>query len=241
MDNEFSEGAMLGIILIALSAVIGLSFAVFAIAKEMSNTSVEKINKVSNDLVHAQATDTSTPIPTIAIIATAIVVICLIIFIKRAKKAKHDKIIETLEPINELTCGEKLKLFESKLPENIINKRTKLYLAISELKNNNYYSSMFNEIDKIVEDFSINSVIHNNVSEKSIQEYENILDKYAIYVDKQKELYEQNQANELETMQPMIDEQHEVITNMLELMIKEPLNYMTTESQLYSDVTKEID
>lgn len=51
MEKEISSGAMLGIVLIALAAIIGIGFGVFAIAKGTANTGVadtqEQLEKVS--------------------------------------------------------------------------------------------------------------------------------------------------------------------------------------------------
>lgn len=43
MQNEISSGTMLGIVLIALAAVIGLGFGVFSIAKSVSNEGVVNV------------------------------------------------------------------------------------------------------------------------------------------------------------------------------------------------------
>lgn len=43
MEKEISSGAMLGIVLIALAAIIGLGFGVFAIAKSTANEGVTKV------------------------------------------------------------------------------------------------------------------------------------------------------------------------------------------------------
>ena len=52
MEKEISNGAMLGIVLIALAAIIGLGFGVFAIAKGTANEGVtgvqENLGAVSN-------------------------------------------------------------------------------------------------------------------------------------------------------------------------------------------------
>jgi len=43
MQNEISSGAMLGIVLIALAAIIGLGFGVFAIAKNTANDGITQV------------------------------------------------------------------------------------------------------------------------------------------------------------------------------------------------------
>lgn len=43
MEKEISSGTMLGIVLIALAAVIGLGFGVFAIAKGVANEGVVNV------------------------------------------------------------------------------------------------------------------------------------------------------------------------------------------------------
>ena len=45
MEKEISSGAMLGIVLIALAAIIGLGFGVFAIAKGTANEGVTQVQE----------------------------------------------------------------------------------------------------------------------------------------------------------------------------------------------------
>lgn len=54
MQNEISSGSMLGIVLIALAAIIGLGFGVFAIAKGTANEGVTNVQE-SLDAVSQQA------------------------------------------------------------------------------------------------------------------------------------------------------------------------------------------
>ncbi len=48
MEKEISSGAMLGIVLIALAAVIGLGFGVFAIAKGTANEGTTNMQDTLN-------------------------------------------------------------------------------------------------------------------------------------------------------------------------------------------------
>ena len=45
MEKEISSGAMLGIVLIALAAIIGIGFGVFAIAKGVANNGVTNVQE----------------------------------------------------------------------------------------------------------------------------------------------------------------------------------------------------
>ena len=54
MEKEISNGAMLGIVLIALAAIIGLGFGVFAIAKGVANEGVTGVQE-NLDVVNSSA------------------------------------------------------------------------------------------------------------------------------------------------------------------------------------------
>jgi len=54
MEKEISNGAMLGIVLIALAAIIGLGFGVFAIAKGVANSGVTGVQE-NLDVVNSSA------------------------------------------------------------------------------------------------------------------------------------------------------------------------------------------
>ena len=54
MEKEISNGAMLGIVLIALAVIIALGFGIFSIGKGTAN---EGVNKVQNQLMNVQASE----------------------------------------------------------------------------------------------------------------------------------------------------------------------------------------
>lgn len=57
MEKEISSGAMLGIVLIALAAIIGLGFGVFAIAKGTANTGVTNVQENLEGVSQSAYTD----------------------------------------------------------------------------------------------------------------------------------------------------------------------------------------
>jgi len=57
MQNEISSGAMLGIVLIALAAIIGLGFGVFAIAKNTANDGITQVQDGLNSASESVYTD----------------------------------------------------------------------------------------------------------------------------------------------------------------------------------------
>ena len=57
MEKEISSGAMLGIVLIALAAIIGLGFGVFAIAKSTANEGVTNVQENLEAASNSQFTD----------------------------------------------------------------------------------------------------------------------------------------------------------------------------------------
>ena len=57
MEKEISSGAMLGIVLIALAAIIGLGFGVFAIAKGTANEGVTKVQENLGAVAQSDFTD----------------------------------------------------------------------------------------------------------------------------------------------------------------------------------------
>ena len=57
MEKEISSGAMLGIVLIALAAIIGLGFGVFAIAKGTANQGVTDVQENLEGVSQTQYTD----------------------------------------------------------------------------------------------------------------------------------------------------------------------------------------
>lgn len=57
MEKEISSGAMLGIVLIALAAIIGLGFGVFAIAKNTANDGVAQVQDGLNSAGQSVYTD----------------------------------------------------------------------------------------------------------------------------------------------------------------------------------------
>lgn len=57
MEKEISSGAMLGIVLIALAAIIGLGFGVFAIAKGTANTGVTNVQENLEGVSQSSYTD----------------------------------------------------------------------------------------------------------------------------------------------------------------------------------------
>lgn len=57
MEKEISSGAMLGIVLIALAAIIGIGFGVFAIAKGTANTGVTNVQEKLEGVSQSEYTD----------------------------------------------------------------------------------------------------------------------------------------------------------------------------------------
>ena len=57
MEKEISSGAMLGIVLIALAAIIGIGFGVFAIAKGTANTGVTNVQEKLESVSQSDYTD----------------------------------------------------------------------------------------------------------------------------------------------------------------------------------------
>ena len=57
MEKEISSGAMLGIVLIALAAIIGIGFGVFAIAKGTANTGVTNVQEKLENVSTSEYTD----------------------------------------------------------------------------------------------------------------------------------------------------------------------------------------
>ena len=57
MEKEISSGAMLGIVLIALAAIIGIGFGVFAIAKGTANTGVTNVQEKLESVSTSEYTD----------------------------------------------------------------------------------------------------------------------------------------------------------------------------------------
>lgn len=57
MEKEISSGAMLGIVLIALAAIIGIGFGIFAIAKGTANTGVTNVQENLENVSQSAYTD----------------------------------------------------------------------------------------------------------------------------------------------------------------------------------------
>lgn len=57
MEKEISSGAMLGIVLIALAAIIGIGFGVFAIAKGTANTGVTNVQEKLEGVSQSEYSD----------------------------------------------------------------------------------------------------------------------------------------------------------------------------------------
>lgn len=57
MEKEISSGAMLGIVLIALAAIIGIGFGIFAIAKGTANTGVTNVQEQLENVNQSEFTD----------------------------------------------------------------------------------------------------------------------------------------------------------------------------------------
>lgn len=210
------ERVRIPVILITLAAIIGLGFAIITCIKSGSIGMLLTAMKI------------------FGFSAILLLTLCISLF----RFANNDIIIDNTDTVESSTITKKINLFESKLSESTINKREKIYRLIEKLKEDNYYSTMFDEINKVIEDFVASSVVHNSVSEKSLIEYDSLLDKYSVYVDKQQKIYKQHKDTELQDMQPIIDKKYEKITGMFNLMIEEPLDYIPIETQSCIDITK---
>lgn len=71
MEKEISSGAMLGIVLIALAAIIGIGFGVFAIAKGVANNGVTNVQEKLENVSESEFTDFDQTIVTGSQVKTA--------------------------------------------------------------------------------------------------------------------------------------------------------------------------
>lgn len=132
---------------------------------------------------------------------------------------------ETYDVEEELSYEDKLKIFKYALPLKIKSNWEEISKNISFLKGKNFYTEMFNETDKMLNDIAVKSVIKGKVSNESVKEFENALNSYGDYVATQVNSYHSYEARQLEEAQPYINAEFKKIKEVFNLMNEKPLDY----------------
>lgn len=161
------------------------------------------------------------------IVIVIIGIILLFVYLKERSKSKmiNNSNIITYDVEENLSYEEKLSIFRATLPSNVICKWEQVKYNIKFLKDKDFHSKQYDEIDKMLYDLAVKSVINGKASIISVEEFENTLKEYGEYIKMQMDQYYAYEKRELEETQSYINAEHMKVRSVLTLMKDEPLHY----------------